>query len=431
MSNHLAIATVTATLQHILQVAIQYDVEGAAITTVSLNEIGKKTPENGVNLFIYQVTTDPGVQKQDDLWTKEKPIQPTVQQVALDIRCMISFYGSNSELIPQRLLGRVVHTLSRHPVITQTRLQDACANSTAPFLRNSGLASQVQQIKVLPLNLELEKLSKTWSFFSQTPYILSLAYKILVVLAEGDKTPYSENLPIGDRQPVELTPFPSPPRVEQIVAKGGLDKPIFADSTLMIYGHNLKGKAITQVRIGGVGFTPTAVSNNQLTLPLADLPSYVLRVGVQSLQVVHSASSTDRFRSIYPVIESNAMPFVLRPQVIAVGTDHINEADDGMLTGMVTVEVNLAIAPEQRVVLALNEIESERPNAYMFDVPCREQSAHRVMIPIKKVKPGIYLARLLIDGAESQLEMDTDTNSPTYERYIGPRLEIQPLAVQT
>ena len=40
MSNHLAIATVTATLQRLLQSAIQGDVEGARVTTVRPDAIG-------------------------------------------------------------------------------------------------------------------------------------------------------------------------------------------------------------------------------------------------------------------------------------------------------------------------------------------------------------------------------------------------------
>ena len=131
---------------------------------------------------------------------------------------------------------------------------------------------------------------------------------------------------------------------------------------------------------------------------------------------------------MHPIVESNAAPFVLRPRVMNIAIDHVDEADDDLLQGTVTIEVNLAIGPEQRVVLALNQIEqpeSEAPKAYMFDIPRREQEAHQVMIPITNVEPGAYLARLLIDGAESQLEVDTDKNSSTYERYIGPRLEIQ------
>jgi len=54
MSNYLAIATVTATLQRLLQSAIQLDLPGAKVTTVRPEASGGKTPEVGVNIYLYQ-----------------------------------------------------------------------------------------------------------------------------------------------------------------------------------------------------------------------------------------------------------------------------------------------------------------------------------------------------------------------------------------
>jgi len=65
MSNHLAFATVTATLQHTLQSAIQTDVDGARATTLRPNEIGNGTPESGVNIFLYQIITNPALHNID------------------------------------------------------------------------------------------------------------------------------------------------------------------------------------------------------------------------------------------------------------------------------------------------------------------------------------------------------------------------------
>ena len=56
MSNFLAIATVTATLSQVLQVAVGADVPGAAMTTVRPDSTGSGLPTTGVNLYLYQVT---------------------------------------------------------------------------------------------------------------------------------------------------------------------------------------------------------------------------------------------------------------------------------------------------------------------------------------------------------------------------------------
>ncbi|NJO20286.1 MAG: hypothetical protein HC838_09910 [Spirulinaceae cyanobacterium RM2_2_10] len=47
-----------------------------------------------------------------------------------------------------------------------------------------------------------------------------------------------------------------------------------------------------------------------------------------------------------------------------------------------------------------------------------------MVIAIRDVKPGQYLARLLVDGAESLLNQDRDPQSPTFEQYISPLLQI-------
>ncbi|MDJ0706122.1 MAG: DUF4255 domain-containing protein [Leptolyngbyaceae cyanobacterium MO_188.B28] len=424
MSNYLAFATVTATLQRNLQAAVQNDVEGARVTTVSPSEIGNGTPETGVNIFLYQVITNPALHNIDatPFRTKGTPVK---RQSAMDLYYMFSFYGNNNELAPQRLLGSVVQTLNDQRVISEQMLLDACADSTYTFLRNSDLANQVQQITLIPLNLDLEDLSKTWSVFFQTPYVLSVAYKVLVVLVEG-KESKERALPIRDRRMGGMATFPSQPRIEKIESQSGQFEPILPDSTLVIRGKQLKGEHFTQVRIGGVEITPTDIADTQIKLPLAVLPQYALRAGVQSLQVIHPSTlvspADPRQRRVGT--ESNAAPFVLRPRVTGVSVDDIEETDDDRRNANVWVEVNLIVGASQRVVLALNEFSLASPTAYMFDLPKRTADARQVMFPVQEVEPGEYLVRLLIDGAESQLTIDTDRDSPTYDWYIGPKIRI-------
>lgn len=46
------------------------------------------------------------------------------------------------------------------------------------------------------------------------------------------------------------------------------------------------------------------------------------------------------------------------------------------------------------------------------------------MIPIIDVKAGEYLVRLHVDGAESQLGIDTQPESLTFNWYNSPRIVI-------
>jgi Pvc16 N-terminal domain len=423
MSNYLAVATITATLQRTLQAVVQTDIEGARVTTVRPSDIGNGTPESGVNLFLYQVMTNPALHNLDAAPLRSRGLTPK-RQAALDLYYMFSFYGNDTELEPQRLMGSVIRALNDKRVITQDMIQVACRDSTLPFLQASNLADQIQQISIVPLDLNLEDLSKAWSVFFQTPYMLSMGYKVLVVLVEGEAAP-ARGLPIRDRRTQGISPYYHQPQIEQISSQDNPEQPIVANSTLLIRGKQLKGDWATQVRLCGVIVTPTEVSDRQLVVPLSLLPDTALRAGVQSLQVIHPSSSNNH-PSQHRGKESNAAPFVVRPQVLSITTTLDQGDEDEGLSGHLQIHTNLTVGGTQRVVLVLNQWNTEQPTSYLFNAPPRHRDGHTLSIPFQAVQPGDYLVRLMVDGAESQLDVDADATSPTYEWYCGPKVTLQP-----
>ena len=108
MSNHLAIATVTASLRRMVQGVVSADVSGATVTTVRPTESGAGLPQTGVNIFLYQVVPNPDLRNLDlptrraDGSVLQRPV------AALDLFYLFSFYGDQSTLESQRLLGAVV-----------------------------------------------------------------------------------------------------------------------------------------------------------------------------------------------------------------------------------------------------------------------------------------------------------------------------------
>jgi hypothetical protein len=120
MSNYLAIATVTATLNELLRPSVESEVTGAAMTTMRPNDPALDNADPpGVNIFLYQVTPN-AAYRNDDLPTRradgtvvERP------QVALDLHYLLTFYGNENDLEPQRLLGGVVRTLHARPLLTR------------------------------------------------------------------------------------------------------------------------------------------------------------------------------------------------------------------------------------------------------------------------------------------------------------------------
>ncbi|WP_346289790.1 DUF4255 domain-containing protein [Sphaerothrix gracilis] len=421
MSNHLAIATVTATLQRTLQAAVQLDVEGSRVTTVRPSDIGNGTPETGVNIFLYQIITNPALNNIDATPFRSRG-NPVKRQAALDLYYMLSFYGNDTELAPQRLLGSVVSTLNDYRMIPAEIIRDACEDSTLNFLQDSRLADQIQQITLMPLDLNLEDLSKSWTVFFQTPYVLSVAYKVMVVLIEGEKTA-RRALPVRDRRASGLAPYFSQPAVEQVIAAAGRYEPILLDSDLILRGKNLKGDQATYVRLCGVDILPTLVKPTEIQLALADIPSAVIRAGVQSLQVFHPPADTYG-QSPRRGVESNAAPFVLRPVVTQVRVEVAEESSDEPRAGEIFITVNLTVGMRQRVVVFLNEWSTENPRDYSFEAEPRAEDSPAIAIPFKDVEPGEYLVRLQIDGAESQLEIDNTPGSPTENWFTGPRITL-------
>ena len=97
-------------------------------------------------------------------------------------------------------------------------------------------------------------------------------------------------------------------------------------------------------------------------------------------------------------------------------------------SGEVSVRLALTVGKSQRVVLLLNEFTPDKNSpakAYSFTAWKRDEDTDSITISTNGVEPGDYLMRLQVDGAESPLEVDTDKNSPTFERYIGPRVVIE------
>jgi hypothetical protein len=433
MSNFLAIATVTAALSQTLRSAIETDVPGASVTTLRPDTAGGGIPATRVNLYLYQATTN-AAWRNADLPTRHADGAPAQRpQVALDLHYLLSFYGDEGQLEPQRLLGSAVRTLHARPVLTRQSVRNTVVNPAFFFLAASNLAEAVELVKFTPLPLSLEELSKLWSVFFQTAYTLSIAYQGTVVLIESDVTP-RQALPVRARN-LYVVPFRRPV-IDQVRAQTGVDQPILIDSTLVIRGQGLRGD-LTLVRIGGVDLTPQPqdVTDTEISILLSaqvaspppaspPLSGASLRAGVQGLQVVHRLSMGTPPEP-HSGVESNVAAFILRPTITApVGVANVQGAGNAPRSAEITVQVEPPIGKAQRLVLLLHERLSDAPAAYSFAVSARNADADVLTIPVEGVRAGDYLVRVQVDGAESPLTVDTDADSPTFNQFIGPLVTI-------
>ncbi len=416
MSNYLAIATVTATLQRLLQTAVQLDVPGAKVTTVRPEATGGKTPEIGVNIYLYQATPNPAWRNYDLRNRRPKGELIKHAQAGLDLFYIMTFYGNELELEPQRLLGSAVRTIVDNPILTPEMIRATVNNPDFSYLADSTLEQQIERVTIFPSQMNTEELSKIWSVFFQTPYVLSFACQGGAVLIEGNKQS-GRALPIRS---VQFYTTPSQPMVDQVISEAGGNQPIVADSTLMIRGRRLQADLV-QVRIGEARVTPQEVSEKEIRLDLSSLPpeeAQSLRAGVQQLWVLHPIMKLTPFEPDRAVA-SNVMPFVLCPQIVAEPDvwDLWKNSDD-LYSAELRVVVDLTVGSEQRVLLFLNERSSNNSVGYIFAAKPRDEDTDAVVFPILDAIAGEYLVRVQIDGAESPLDVDEDNG------YVGPIVEI-------
>ncbi|SOE87097.1 Protein of unknown function [Burkholderia sp. YR290] len=395
MSNYLAIATVTGTLQNVLGSAASV-VPGAAVTTTRPDSAVSSPSGAGINVFLYQVMPNPAY-RNTDLPTRRSDGQLVQRpQAALVLHYLLSFFGDDSKLEAHLLLGATVRQLHAQAALTTQQVQQTVVSR--PELVLSNLADQPDLVRFTPMSLSLEELSKLWSTFFEIPYVLSIAYEASAVLIETDDAPLRA-LQVKARN-LYVLPFRQP-QIDSVVSQAGDAEPIFSDSVLLIKGKQLKGDD-TKVLLGGVEFAPQSVTDSQITLPVP--PG--TQAGVQGLQVIQKLSlGTPPLP--HPGFESNVATFVLRPRITAPATKTtVQDVGGGPPSPGLKVDVDVIVGASQRIVLLLNSTPTGNSLAYSFVAPARSSNASSVTIATPNVAAGEYFLRVQIDGAASPLELD-------------------------
>ncbi len=401
MGNALSIAAVTATLRRTLQGAVNADVAGAKVTTLRPDSFAGPAPAPGVNIFLYQVT--PNAARRNEVLPVRGGNSTVVQRprAALDLHYLLSFYGSDAELEPQRLLGGVTRTLHSRPLITRGEIRDMLGDAVFAFLAGANLADDEEVVRLTPSPLSLEELSKLWSVFFQTPYALSVAYQAAVVMIEADERPASA-LPVRERT-LTVLPFRSP-AIDDVLSPLGPNLPILPGDTVAIVGRQLRGE-VTRVRITGDETTPATIADDRLTVAL---PA-TLRAGVNSVQAVQKLMLGDP-PAEHAGFASNVAAFVLHPRITA-------------LTPGPTFKVTLdpVARKGQRTALLLNNVATG--HAWTFELPPLAADAAVLSFAISGVDPGPCFVRVQVGGAESSL-LDLNPASPTFRQFIDPQVTL-------
>ncbi|MCA9969663.1 MAG: DUF4255 domain-containing protein [Anaerolineales bacterium] len=219
MSNYLAVAAVTAVLQDLIRdtvVGLGVGSPDVKVEPPKDTRSGSDRDQPAVHIYLYQTTPNPAWRNDDLPLRNGHGDRVQRPRLALDLHYLIIFYGKDSDLVPQKLLGGVAGLLHDQAVFTQAFLQslldaaaDDAADATSQLLRDSRLAEQVETVTFTPVSLNLEELSKLWSILFQVPYALSLTYTASVVFIEPDVQPVAAK-PVAERH-ITVQPNPDSP----------------------------------------------------------------------------------------------------------------------------------------------------------------------------------------------------------------------------
>lgn len=403
MGDFRSIAAVTATLQRTLQDAVQTDVAGAIVTTVRPTDgESSNLPATGVNLYLYRVSPNPHW-RNADLPARRSGGEPVQRPAAaIDLHFLLSFYGSDLTLEPQRLLGSAVAFLHGEPLISRSQIAATVADPTKPFLAGSDLAEDVEQVRVVPAPLTLEEVSRLWSVLLQTKYVLSVCYQASVLLIEQQVT----TKPALPARAVNFATVPlRQPYIRRVVSQAGEDAPILSGSAVAVEGDDLRSD-LTIVTVDGIEAASGTGNANRIGFPLPTS----LRAGPHTVQV-RQGVRVGAAASVRMGASSNLAAFVLQPAVTRTGSAYnivisdVQGTGTGPRSATIAIQVQPAVASKQSATL---EMLTAQGVAYVFMAAARTEDMTELQFAVSGVSAGSYLMRVRVDGAESPFDLDAD-----------------------
>ena len=404
MSNFLAVATATEALRLFITRALTPDIP-FAVNVISGRPPAEPPAEPTITVFLYQVTPDPHLRNRDEPMRSSDGTLLTRPVAALDLSYLITFFGDETQLVPQRMLGCVVRSLYELPMLTDDLIAEAAA---APYLVGTDLPAAPQRIRFTPTHMDTEELSKLWSFLLQTSYTLSITYQAAAVLLDGRGIP-AAGKPVLTRT---VTGVPSRgPLISEVLSRPTADPgavpaggPVPLGNTLVIRGSGL-GSDEVLVRFGTVEVPVPAAQVRDTELTVA-VPT-TLPPGTYTASVVHSL-----LLGVPPTphraFESNGVPFVRQPTItgpVAVA----NRTGTDPVSAQLTLTLDMPVGDSQRVRVLMDEVApaaGTKPRSYQFDAPFplgARSDPQTASVQVTNVAAASYLVRAQVDGAQSPL----------------------------
>lgn len=436
MSNALAIAGVTAVLRDLLNDGlINNSISGTLgnAVTVSVLAPDRVVAANGtensqLNLFLHQVTPNLGWRNEGlpsrDASGRSRLSNPPL---ALDLHYLLTAYSAG-DLHAEILLGYGMQLLHEMPVLTRRAIETAIrpapdvGDGLPPALRalaDSGLESQIEQIKITPEYLTTDEMSKIWTAI-QSHFRPSAAYRVTVVLIQRED-PARIPLPVLSRGAVDpstgrdrgvvvrtgvLPPFPT---IDAVAPEGGQPAAII-DQEVTLSGHHLDGDDREVVlendryQIAETLPATGASRSDALTFTIPEAQMDAFPAGIYRINARLVRPGDDAARS------SNRLALTVAPSLPGLPMT-VNRAGDG--TASFTLDIHPPLWRGQTAVLSLGQQEY-LPQEW-------EEGDTQLEFVIEQAPIGAHLAVLRVDGVGSPI-IDRSATPPTF---LDQRITIQ------
>lgn len=428
MTTAMGLAAVTVSLRHVLEEGlVTQNISGLLGSTVSVTSLppdrvvsagGTESPQ--LNLFLHRVSPNAGW-RNEGLPSRDNSGRHRLRNapLALDLHYLLTAY-SGGDLHAEVLLGSAMLWLHGASVLPREAIRRALAPAGSPgsplerALAESGLAEQVELIKITQEVMDTDELSKLWTS-TQSHLRPTVAYRVTALLIEATD-PVVSPLPVLTRGPidpatrrergivVEPSLLAAVPTLESVEPTG--KQPVaHLNAAVVLTGHHLDGAARTVLlscdRFDIESSVPALAGANAneatFTWPAADAALYPVGVYRVGLSVVRPGEAAPR--------ESNRLAMTLAPQITGLPLSVARAAD-----GSASFSLNClpAVRPGQTVSLLLGD-QAFAPDA--ITAVTTTLSFHIEQAPVSPL--GGHLARLRVDGIDSPI-IDRSAHPPVF-----------------
>ena len=401
MSNPLAIAATTLTLQAILQSGIvsasdptDTDLTDTIVTILPPDKARGNGNANQLNLFLYQILPN-AAWRNMNIPTQVASGETGNPPLALTLHYLVTAFGKdNDTTLPfgHHLLCKAMSVLYDHALLGPDEIR-AATSASFPL---TDLDKQMERVRITLQPMSLEEISKLWTGLV-TQYRLSVGYEVSVMLIESTqakKTP----LPVLSRGVSSsgnlISPFPA---LDQIQFPNSQTAALLGDS-LVFTGNNLDGTQVALVFNHSLWSLPVEIpapggTATQVTLTIPNSPAnwpagfYTVSLKVQR--------PTETYRRT-----TNQLSFALAPKMTIIPP---NAAGPNITY---TVTSSPEVRAEQSAALLLGDQE-------IVAQPHTTQTP-TLSFKAQNLTAGDFYVRLRIDGVDSLL-VDRSGKVPKFD----------------